>query len=428
MARVETGISLSYDVSALGSEPKRHAACDECRKRKLKCSGEPTGCSRCIKQSIICQYSIQKQMGRPPKKRARTDDEEAKFPAPLSEPWPSPDETSPYSLTIHPDQNTVADADHLCPQFFWQPGRVSSSPQSQPVPDLLAGEDDHNHTWRPDRLKNMNLPVFPSSSPWPDFSTVSEATAIPLPMPTSFPTMGTLPLSPEPISSDPATPKCTCLSYLYLCLSHISSLASFPVDSHTVCSLYIAARTIQDVIRCQSCPKVFATGVQNIMFTGTLLTVVADAWLRVYKSNAVELGIQTAPADYVTRVMQSADPTQGWEDWLRQIVRRAVIGGPAECAALGHCSDQPDLLSLIAEIENRQRRWHEPGQHPLWPTKGDNCTTNSAGAHEQRGSLDEKEHLCVRIVGSSRDIIAKFDFEPQDYPHGAFPNCMQSYI
>ncbi|KAI9750434.1 MAG: hypothetical protein M4579_006473 [Chaenotheca gracillima] len=49
---------------------KKHSACDECRSRKLKCSGEPSGCSRCVKDALPCRYSEQKQMGRP-KKRLR---------------------------------------------------------------------------------------------------------------------------------------------------------------------------------------------------------------------------------------------------------------------------------------------------------------------------------------------------------------------
>ncbi|KAK8174899.1 hypothetical protein BC567DRAFT_97712 [Phyllosticta citribraziliensis] len=48
---------------------KRHAACDECRHRKLKCSGDKPRCGRCVRESITCVYSPQKQMGRPRKRR-----------------------------------------------------------------------------------------------------------------------------------------------------------------------------------------------------------------------------------------------------------------------------------------------------------------------------------------------------------------------
>lgn len=151
------------------------------------------------------------------------------------------------------------------------------------------------------------------------------------------------------------------------------------------------------------------------MLTGTLLTVLADAWLRVSKADPVELGMQAAPPAYITRIQQSTDPGQGWTDWLRQVVRRAVIGGPIDPDAQIQCSNQPDLLSLIQEIEDRQRRWHEPGQHPLWPPDGINPN------HSDNDPLDEcegKNLLCVRIVGSARHVILQFNFEPQEYPDG----------
>ncbi|KAI5374667.1 hypothetical protein J4E82_006535 [Alternaria postmessia] len=61
---------------------KLHAACDECRTRKLKCSGHTPRCVRCQKEKIECVYSPQKQMGRP-RKRMREDeaDEPTEIPA-----------------------------------------------------------------------------------------------------------------------------------------------------------------------------------------------------------------------------------------------------------------------------------------------------------------------------------------------------------
>lgn len=362
-------------------------------------------------------------MGRPPKKRARADDEGANF-STQHNIWPSPEDTPPNSFGMAPDPAMATDAQHLCPQLFWQPGGHHSS--AQPMPDLLGEDEDHNHTWRPDRLKNPNLPVPPSSSPWPDFSTVSAATASLFPVPSSLLDMHSLPLTPPMCNStEPPTSQCTCLSYLYLCLSHISSIASFPVNSHTLCSLYIAARTAQSVIRCQVCPKIFATGVQNVMFTGTLLTVVADAWLRVYNSDAAELGVQSAPPEYASRVLQSADPAQAWNDWLRQIVRRAVIGGHLDPEAGTRCSNQPDLLSLITEVENRQRRWHEPGQHPFTGNNPLSPGSFASGENEQDEPRDEKELLCLRVVGSARSVIAKFNFEPHEFPQGVVPDDLR---
>ncbi|CAI7645364.1 unnamed protein product [Penicillium palitans] len=416
----EGGIPLP--ITNDSSEPKRHAACDECRKRKLKCSGEPAGCSRCNKQSLSCNYSIQKQMGRPPKKRTRTEDEGASCPAlSFAEIWPSPVDSQQSPLGMSPSTVAFSDADHLCPQLFWRPGTQPNSPQPQSA-DQLSGYEDHDHTWSPDRLKQPNLGVPASSSPWPDFSAISKATAMPMPFPAppTFPPMHSLPLSPSTsISSDSTTSGCPCLSYLYLSLSHMTSISSFPVNSHTLCSLYIAARTARDVIRCQVCPKVFATGLQNIMFIGTLLTVVADSWLRVSQADPVELGMQSAPPDFVSEALQSPDPAQVWKTWLHDVVRRAVIGGSVGPGAMLACSWQPALLTMIMEIEARQRRWHEPGQHPL---RGYNplSTSDSARSEDQDDPAD-KEFLCLRVVGNAREVIKRFNFDPSEYPEGVEP-------
>ncbi|XXG94938.1 ER-derived vesicles protein erv29 [Hypoxylon texense] len=50
----------------------KHRACDECRTRKLACTKEPDGCSRCKREAITCHYSPQKPMGRP-RKRPRDE-------------------------------------------------------------------------------------------------------------------------------------------------------------------------------------------------------------------------------------------------------------------------------------------------------------------------------------------------------------------
>ncbi|KAF3385427.1 hypothetical protein F1880_002097 [Penicillium rolfsii] len=360
-------------------------------------------------------------MGRPPKKRLRADDAGGDCPMQGNNMLPTPEDTPPDSFTTGQEPAALTDAHYLCPQFFVHQAGSSESSQS----DLLAGDEEHNHSWRPERLRTSHMPVYETSSPWPDFATVSESTSMPLTPPTNILNTHSLPLTPPMTNlADPATPQCTCLSYLYLCLSHISSVASFPVNSHTLCSLYIAARTAQDVIRCESCPKNFASGVQNVMFTGTLLTVVADAWLRVYNSDAAQLGAQSAPPEYATKVMQSPDPAEGWKSWLRQIVRRAVVGGHLSPEAGTRCSGQRDLLSLIREIEDRQRRWHTPGQHPMEKYNLMHPTAVEPNRNDGE-STDEKELLCMRVVGSARAVLSKFNFEPSDFPDGVVPDDMK---
>ncbi|KAI1088844.1 hypothetical protein F5B19DRAFT_405815 [Rostrohypoxylon terebratum] len=62
----------------------RHRACDECRTRKLACTKEPEGCSRCKREGITCHYSPQKPMGRPRKRPRDETNTENSVAAPAS--------------------------------------------------------------------------------------------------------------------------------------------------------------------------------------------------------------------------------------------------------------------------------------------------------------------------------------------------------
>jgi hypothetical protein len=43
--------------SALGSNVPQHTACDQCRQKKLRCTGRKTGCERCKASSTECTYT-----------------------------------------------------------------------------------------------------------------------------------------------------------------------------------------------------------------------------------------------------------------------------------------------------------------------------------------------------------------------------------
>ncbi|PWY81805.1 hypothetical protein BO70DRAFT_362237, partial [Aspergillus heteromorphus CBS 117.55] len=373
---------------------KRHSACDECRSRKLKCSGQPAGCSRCVKQGLSCHYSVQKQMGRPPKKRLREDEDDLLPPFTLSgnEPWTSD-----------------SDLASLPPLVYESSENTPSSYASEPSPHLFfaGGNDNHSGQFF---LKKPISTIPATTSPWPDFANVSTSSANLFALP---PDLSQMQSNPATSDSEPPDGQCPCLSCLYLCLSHLSSLAPFPVSKHTLCSLYIAARTARAVIRCQACPTRFSTGMQNVTFTGTLLTVIADTWLRVFQANAADLGRQATPPAYAATVERSPDPPAGWRDWLQQTVRRGVIGGSYDPAGSPVCAETPSLLALVEEIESRQRRWHRLNPLPvgerLLPVPG------------SKEPFDERDALCLRIIGTARDVIARFNFQPSDYPEGVTP-------
>ena len=384
----------------------------------MKCSGESTGCSRCIKQSLVCHYSTQKQMGRPPKKRMREDDDVGFDGIQSNDEWTDlgNGQFSPFGLGDN--AITAPDTFGLCPQVYFAPFRMPHA-----FPDLLSMNNSYNHSGLTQNAGALE-PLPSTASPWPDFSSVSAATASPFAGSSGSTDMQ---ISSSSESSPVTPPQCSCLSYLYLCLSHLSSLAPFPISHHILCSLFIGAKTARDVIRCKECPKTWATVMQNVMFTGTLLNVVADAWLRVSKTDPVELGKQAAPPAYVTSVTQaSPNPAECWKKWLRQTVRNAVIGGPLDPAGRVRCSDSPDLLSLITEFEGRQRRWHSGENLICRPQVSQSSSSSSPESHESpesdpERSCDEKDYLCLRVIGSVREVISKFNFEPHEYPLGAAP-------
>ena len=400
-----------------GPPLKRHAACDECSEyrqcysrsslnmsggAKLKCSGESTGCTRCVKQQLACHYSAQKQMGRPPKKRMRDDSDNISFGLNGNDHL---DNTFDFSNPAAVTQDT---------SHVWPSPYLDSTSPPENISQLLSIDNDHNHIWQTDQLTSL-----PSTGPWPDYSNASAKSSDLFPITPDTSGIQTPSLSP-PSKESPDSAQCTCLPHLFLSLSHLSSLATSPITQHTLCSLFIAAKTARDIIRCDVCPKRFATGTQNIMMLSTLLTVIADSWLRVSQANPEELGKQAAPAPYATSVMTKPNPREGWEYWLRQTVRAAVIGGPIDQAGRGECSDSPDLLSLIKETEARQRKWHS-GPHPLDGVNPfqDQAARSSLAADPSTGKQPcEKDLLCLRVVGSSRAVISKFNFQPEDYPAG----------
>ncbi|KAL3448835.1 hypothetical protein BJX65DRAFT_306836 [Aspergillus insuetus] len=395
-----TDVSAAFD--SMGSEQpqvKRHAACDECRKRKLKCSGELSGCSRCIKQSLVCHYSVQKQMGRPPKKRLREDDTNLSFlDFPNNGSWPGSSAVSKPTTDFGTEMPDISEDPQLLSSMY---------PTPYAFPYRLSSDEEHHHTWQLAPNETLSS-IPPTTSPWPDFSSVSAAAPNPFTMPPGL----TAPTSSSDSQSDYSSNKeCSCLSYLYLCLSHLSSLKPFPVSQHTICSLYISARTAQAVIRCQACPTKFDTGLQNVMFTGTLLNVIADSWLRVSKADAMELGRLVAPPTYTAMVNKSENPAVAWKDYLRQLVRHSVIRGPMDPAAKTQCAiGTPSVLDLIEEMEARQRRWHQsPESHPLPPHQRLN------DPDPESMNRDEQDLLCIRVAKSARNVIAKFEFQPEEY-------------
>ena len=207
-------------------EAKRHAACDECRKRKLKCSGEPTGCARCIKQRLTCHYSKQAQMGRPRKKRktseeADTKDDVERRPSlvtaeQLTEPTPS-------VAANFVKENNRTEFENLCAGPFTQ--YVKSRTPAPPPPFLSQGslyEQENSSSNETPPTESPPTPVISQReaseaahakhfTTWPDYSTM---TMLPQIVQDNHPPRSTH--SVDSVHGLSAAPSCPCLPNLYL--------------------------------------------------------------------------------------------------------------------------------------------------------------------------------------------------------------------
>ncbi|KAI7287467.1 hypothetical protein KC345_g477 [Hortaea werneckii] len=159
--------------------PKLRAACDECRLKKLKCTGEQPACSRCVREGIQCIYSPQKQMGRP-KKRQRV--EAAEDDGEVFHPRQQEEHLAPLQPTSKPSQMGEKDSD--LPPFtldFSQATQNTAAADATWTSDwtswedferFLGNGDDHLPSWLSSNNWSAEIPgqdALPGLTP--DFAT-----------------------------------------------------------------------------------------------------------------------------------------------------------------------------------------------------------------------------------------------------------------
>lgn len=290
--------------------------------RKLACTKEPDGCSRCKREGITCHYSPQKTMGRPRKRnqQANTVVVQASdtYPTKLSNDgdrlleidpnWPQESVTLAIDpavdlagtavLPIDPTFNDdMSFLDFLGPDFVSeQPLQISPLPRDIPLErGLLNINIDFDS---PDLLQPA-ISVTPGKTP-PDLiyhtaitPNLSSQGACPNdlnqdPNPTAAVPSALSGLPPLPPALQPSiqpTP-CACLSNLYRALSSIHTL---PKDVTAAMQVARGAcRIAHDAIQCPVClppthepvkyPMVTFT---TMMTLGSLLPCLADAYHQI---------------------------------------------------------------------------------------------------------------------------------------------------
>jgi Fungal Zn(2)-Cys(6) binuclear cluster domain len=390
-------------------------------KRKLKCSGDFPACLRCAQQNLSCHYSVQKQMGRPRKRRKLADDAQVSlvvnagtsetlishencpdqghqsrlhavdqilYPHPelgcISSNKPSSPFPSPLSLPLPPPESTLtsypldSDLASLGSRVDRVQGAVSPPSSSDPTtpPSLctiaesfpstqdwteyfnaITAPEDVLHTHGVNTSPTNYFPVITSTPPAIDHYP-------PLDLATWLP--------PDPIAH---APSCNCLTDLYLALSRLSALPSDSINTGTVESLQSATRTAHTVLYCPICPQSLQSGVQNVMLLATLLMIIADRWSRILRAppQLLAQGFSIDPAYALPTLLNpwTTAKDMEWKLFAHYLIRQYVFGDtpppgihiPGVCPFLSSSAPLPKppliiLQNLCGAFERRQKARH----------------------------------------------------------------------
>ncbi|KAH8675412.1 hypothetical protein BX600DRAFT_172037 [Xylariales sp. PMI_506] len=271
----------------------KHRACDECRSRKLACSKEADGCSRCKREGIVCHYSAQKPMGRP-RKRPRDDATNAAEEEPSAE-----SATKTAMVTIPPDTEDPG----LAFLSFLSGGDVEFDP-TIPLDVLGTGQPekaDWAFGYTGNDFAQLNFDTAPIDHA-PSFSQNNIDPALFTPAassPETLPNLSSVSSSSAASVASPANGSqlglttCACPASLYLALDTMQKL---PADiTAAVRQARLAAKTAYDVVNCPVCaaqanmlPHADSTldprtmhNFQTMMLLATLIPSIVHAYERI---------------------------------------------------------------------------------------------------------------------------------------------------
>ncbi|KAI1356914.1 hypothetical protein F5Y01DRAFT_309456 [Xylaria sp. FL0043] len=297
---------LSSSATSRDSAIQKHRACDECRIRKLACTKESNGCSRCRRENIPCHYSPQKPMGRP-RKRPREDSDErplaAAPPAKTSMTEQPPDTEDPGLQFINLLLASDLDLD-LSHSLQTPQGTTTTTAMTAAA--TTTAEDPTSVPWDYMSFGDVNFDSQPAEHAQ-IFSPTNIDPALfiaPAAAPKSPPTDQVPALSPpnsnttsSPESTSPATQTssalgCDCTAKLYSALNWMQNLPNEVESSIRLARL--AAKTAYEVVNCTTCSSqlpptpqhhigssVMMQCFQNMMLLGTLIPSIVHAYARM---------------------------------------------------------------------------------------------------------------------------------------------------
>lgn len=388
-------------------------------------------------------------MGRP-RKRQRTDEEPvtqhyakslAASPRPIQ---PAMHHAPlPYGLDIDPSLTPALQErtqfENVCNGPVAQTIRTqrTSSLQNHNTPGVHSNNSDtspeqNGITTPANEFDPFNTAYPTDVAQWPDFSTLDM-----LPLPVEDKYSGVEPeyqpifdphADPHALSNLPVTPACPCLPNLYLTLSTMSTLSSFPFTQQTISTIESGYRTAKGVIYCPICPQKFDTGSSNLMLGCTLLNVLADQWNRVRRLGVEDLRRAFAPQTQTMFI--GTKEGQEWRMFAHNLVRAYVFGDqpipskPGDLLPSIEAYPPVTLKTLCDALERRQRQWHRletltdefPDRYMnqeagYWPYQS--LTQNRVAPELHTGHIVGQQdghggkHLCLEIVNHAKCVISK---------------------
>ncbi|OQO12147.1 hypothetical protein B0A48_02787 [Cryoendolithus antarcticus] len=325
---------------------RRRAACDECRSKKLKCTGEQPACMRCVREGVTCLYSPQKAMGRP-RKRQRSQ----------------PLETN-TRINATGSSRAFDNADHGS-------GLVTLDNNMRPTSVPVAASQFDSTTWL-----SQTIPTPPDSLP--DLSLASSNS-------------------------------CACLSSLYLSLSSLASLPSNSL-LQALPALATALASAQSALLCPHCPTRLITNVQNTQVLSTLLTSLASAFMELLAKVDDRAARVAACSSASYNCADASRHDRSNEDSRRMAAKLpifALVWGTL-CPSCqnphnlpSYSSDgtsyPPTLMSLVHGLKNRQDRFHA-------------VCAEVGGPYVDARAPGEREHLCQKMAGVAGIMVEGFDW------------------
>ena len=397
---------------------KPHNACDECRTRKLKCSGEPTGCSRCKADRVACRYSPRKQMGRPRKKRK---DEEV-YPQSSYEPWTIGDATRSLPASMPSEDSSLAFADmsthlpHSGSYSSVSSGGMGSPALNYGLSNMDLGYLDPSNSQTaltPGLPPSMDMNMDFSNLNYPSTSNMTHEpysygsganyslTASPVPQALPTPPTATTPAPPEQ--------RCNCLPQLYKTLQALPNYTSNPTFPLTLRPLKHATGVARTLLHCPSCASTYSNALQNSMGSVTLLNLIITTYHKLLSH--IDSRAKSAPNKIKFRFGEAHPQGEGhtggldcpmgvevdlsgaeWRSLARKAVRREVMGTEDEE------DDESEryrgsVMRVLEGLRARQKDWHSSRR---WMR--DTQHQQQHEAHEHHGNSGRDSCMCVQSM------------------------------